>query len=58
METKVKLSCPFCGAANDVDLNNYYTEDYIGLMTICDKCDRTFGFDVETVHMSHTFPVN
>ena len=55
----VKVSCPFCGHANIIDLELYGNRDgpgdLIGLYDICEHCERVYAFDVELNYLTVSF---
>ena len=50
-----KVSCPYCGHGNIIDLELYFGE-LINLFDLCNHCSKEYGFDIERVYKSHSFP--
>jgi len=57
----VKVSCPFCRNANQVDLEMYGVgqnekkQELLDLYDICDYCGATYAFDVELNYIATAY---
>ena len=52
----LKVSCPFCGHANQIDPSAYNgVQELINLYDQCEHCRRVYGFDIEINYLTTSF---
>ena len=55
MDKDFIVSCPYCGHANEFNLEDYADNYESDISTRCDLCGNPFIFELEINVLSHTF---